>query len=49
MTRSSERLTGNWKAHITADARPVAWSGVARHLLEGVALVSIIGAVFGFR
>jgi len=50
MTQSSERLTGDWEARIQVNARPIAWSRVARHLVECGALVCVIvAAVFGFR
>jgi hypothetical protein len=50
MTRSSEKLAGDWEARIAANTQPIAGGKLVRHALLVVALVvTSWSAIFGFR
>lgn len=49
MTRSSEKLSGDWEARIAEAAQPVHWMGIARWAAMLAALLIVAGtALFGF-
>lgn len=49
MTRSSEKLAGNWEARIAAAAPPIDWARIARRAtMLSILLLITRTALFGF-